>query len=107
MTEIDIAGDQENTERGGTADTDLQLESEQRAMQAQNDCQNAARSASETARQRVPLPALQTYSDLPREWPMARLAISSKQNQSPRPYVPLEEGDRTSTPWLLLCGHSR
>ena len=34
MTEIDIAGDQENTERGGTADTDLQLESEQRAMQA-------------------------------------------------------------------------
>ena len=79
MTEIDIAGDQENTERGGTADTDLQLESEQRAMQALYDYQNAARTASETARQRVPLPALQTYSDLPREWPMARLAISSKQ----------------------------
>ena len=33
MTEIDIAGDQENTDCGGTADTDLQLESEQRAMQ--------------------------------------------------------------------------
>ena len=79
MTEIDIAGDQENTERGGTADTDLQLESEQRAMQALYDYQYAARTASETARQRVPLPALQTYSDLPREWPMARLAISSKQ----------------------------
>ena len=79
MTEIDIACDQENVERGGTADTDLQLESEQRAMQALYDYQNAARTASETARQRVPLPALQTYSDLPREWPMARLAISSKQ----------------------------
>ena len=79
MTEIDIASDQENAERGGTADTDFQLESEQRAMQALYDYQNAARTASETARQRVPLPALQTYSDLPREWPMARLAISSKQ----------------------------
>ena len=79
MTEIDIAGDQENTERGGTADTDLQLESEQRAMQVLYDYQSAARTASETARHRVPLPALQTYSDLPREWPMARLAISSKQ----------------------------
>ena len=79
MTEIDIASDQENAERGGTADTDLQLESEQRATQALYDYQNAARTASETARQRMPLPALQTYSGLPREWPMARLAISSKQ----------------------------
>ena len=79
MTEIDIAGDQENTERGGTADTDLQLESEQRATQVLYDYQQAARTASKTARQRAPLPALQTYSDLPREWPMARLAISSKQ----------------------------
>ena len=79
MTERDIASDQENAERGGTADTDLQLESEQRAMQALYDYQNAARTARETARQRVPLPALQIYSDLPREWPMARLAISSKQ----------------------------
>ena len=33
MTEIDIASDQEHAERGGTAATDLQLESEQRAMQ--------------------------------------------------------------------------
>ena len=79
MTEIDIASDQENAERGGTADTDLQLESEQRAMQALYDYQNAARTARETARQRAPLPALQIYSDLPREWPMARLAISNKQ----------------------------
>ena len=79
MTEIDIAGDQENTECGGTADTDLQLESEQRAMQVLYDYQQAAGTASKTARQSMPLPALQTYSDLPREWPMARLAISSKQ----------------------------
>ena len=79
MTEIDIASDQENAERGGTADTDLQLESEQRATQALYDYQNAARTARETARRRAPLPALQIYSDLPREWPMARLAISSKQ----------------------------
>ena len=79
MTEIDIASDQEHAERGGTAATDLQLESEQRAMQALYDYQNAARTARETDRQRVPLPSLQIYSDLPREWPMARLAISNKQ----------------------------
>ena len=48
-------------------------------MQVLYDYQQAARTASKTARQRVPLPALQTYSDLPREWPMARLAISNKQ----------------------------
>ena len=57
ITEIDIAGDQENTERDGTADNDLQLESEQRAMQVLYDYQSAARKASETARHRVPLPA--------------------------------------------------
>ena len=79
MTEIDIASDQEHAERGGTAATDLQLESEQRAMQALYDYQNAARTAREADGQRVPLPSLQIYSDLPREWPMARLAISNKQ----------------------------
>ena len=42
-TEIDIASDQEHAERGGTAATDLQLESEQRAMQILYDYQNAAR----------------------------------------------------------------
>ena len=94
MTEIDIASDQENAERGGTADTDLQLESEQRAMQALYDYQNAARKARETAKQRVPLPALQIYSDLPREWPMARLAISSKQINRLVRTIPLEEGYR-------------
>ena len=81
MTEIDIASDQEHAERGGTADTDLQLESEQRAMQALYDYQNAARTARETDRQRVPLPALQICSDLPR-WrgllsPTSKLIASS------------------------------
>ena len=79
MTEIDIASDQEQAERGGTAATDLQLECEERAMQALYDYQNAARTAREADRQSVPLPSLQIYSDLPREWPMARLAISNKQ----------------------------
>ena len=79
MTEIDIASDQEHAERGGTAATDLQLESEQRAMQALYDYQNAARTAREADGQSAPLPSLQIYSDLPREWPMARLAISNKQ----------------------------
>ena len=59
--------------------TDLQLESEQRATQALYDYQHAARTAREADGQSVPLPSLQTYSDLPREWPMARLAISNKQ----------------------------
>ena len=66
MTEIDIASDQEHAERGGTAATDLQLESEQRAMQALYDYQNAARTARKADGQRVPLPSLQIYSDLPR-----------------------------------------
>ena len=79
MTEIDLASDQEHAERGGTAATDLQLESEQRATQALYDYQHAARTAREADGQSVPLPSLQTYSDLPREWPMARLAISNKQ----------------------------
>ena len=69
MTEIDIA----------SAATDLQLESEQRATQALYDYQSAARAAREADGQSVPLPSLQIYSDLPREWPMARLAISNKQ----------------------------
>ena len=62
-----------------TPPTDLQLESEQRATQALYDYQHAARTAREADGQTVPLPSLQTYSDLPREWPMARLAISNKQ----------------------------
>ena len=34
MTEIDLDNDQKNVERGNTAATDIQLEAEQRAMQA-------------------------------------------------------------------------
>ena len=34
LIEIDLASDPEHAERGGTVATDLQLESEQRAMQA-------------------------------------------------------------------------
>ena len=79
MTEIDVASDQEHAERGGTAATDLQLESEQRAMQILYDCQKAAGTTREAPGQKVPLPSIQIYSDLPREWPMARLAISNKQ----------------------------
>ena len=79
MTEIDIVSDQEQAERGGTAATDLQLESEQRAMQTLYDYQKAAGTTREAHGQKVPLPSIQIYSDLPREWPMARLAVSSKQ----------------------------
>ena len=79
MTEIDIVSDQEQAERGGTAATDLQLESEQIAMQVLYDYQKAAGTNRETHGQKVPLPSIQIYSDLPREWPMARLAVSSKQ----------------------------
>ena len=79
MTEIDLDNDQGNVERGGTAATDLQLESEQRAMQALHDYQVAAHAAAETAKKGVALPSLQLYSDLPRECPMARLCISNKQ----------------------------
>ena len=57
MTEIDIASDPEHAERGSTAATDLQLESEQRAMQAPYDRQNAARTAREADGQSVPLPS--------------------------------------------------
>ena len=79
MTEIDIVSDQEQAERGGTAATDLQLESEQRAMQILYDYQKAAGATREAHGQKAPLPSMQIYSDLPREWPMARLAVSSKQ----------------------------
>ena len=79
MTEIDLDNDQGNVERGGAAATDLQLESEQRATQALRDHQVAAHAAAKTAKKGVALPSLQLYSDLPREWPMARLCISNKQ----------------------------
>ena len=61
MTEIDLDNDQGNLERGGTAATDLQLESEQTAMQGLHDYQVAAHAAADTARKGVALPSLQLY----------------------------------------------
>ena len=78
MTEIDLDNGQGDLEQGGTAATNLQLESEQTAMQVLHGYQVAAHAAADTAR-KGDLPSLQLYSDLPREWPMARLCISNKQ----------------------------
>ena len=79
MTEIDLDNDQKNVERGCTAATDIQLEAEQRAMQALYALQAAFGSATDADAKETALPSLQLYSDLPREWPMARLCISNKQ----------------------------
>ena len=79
MTEIDLDNDQKNVERGGTAATDLQLEAEQRAMQALRVHQVAVHAAADANKKGMALPSLQLYSDLPREWPMARLCTSNKQ----------------------------
>ena len=56
--------------------TDLALAAEQVAMQAMYGYPVAAQSA--TAQHTSP-PPTHVYSDLPREWPMARLCISYKQ----------------------------
>ena len=79
MTEIDLDNDQRNVERGNTAATDIQLEAEQRAMQALHALQLAFHAAVDADTKGMALPSLQLYSDLPREWPMARLCISNKQ----------------------------
>ena len=64
------------TEQGGTAATDLGLAAEQVAMHAIYSYQIAAQ---EAITQGTVQPSMQVYSDLPREWPMARLCISYKQ----------------------------
>ena len=79
MTEIDLDNDQKNVERGSTAATDIQLEAEQRAMQALHALQVAFGTAADADTKGTALPSLQLYSDLPREWPMARLCVSNKQ----------------------------
>ena len=79
MTEIDLDNDQRNVERGGTAATDIQLEAEQRAMQALRVHQVAVHAAADADAKGMAPPSLQLYSDLLREWPMARLCISNKQ----------------------------
>ena len=78
-TEIDLDNDQKNVERGNTAAIDIQLEAEQRAMQALHALQLAFGTAADADAKGTTLPSLQLYSDLPREWPMARLCISNKQ----------------------------
>ena len=77
--EIELGNDQVEKEQGGTAATDLQLASEQVAMQGLHNYQVAAQAATTPARKGIALPSTQLYSDLPREWPMARLCISGKQ----------------------------
>ena len=79
MTEIDLDNDRKNVERGCTAATDIQLEAEQRAMQALHTLQVAFGTASDADMEEIALPSLQLYCDLPRQWPMARLCISNKQ----------------------------
>ena len=74
--EIDLATERKETEQGGTAATDLRLAAEQVAMRAIYSCQEAAQGATT---QSTVQPPMQVYSDLPREWPMARLCISYKQ----------------------------
>ena len=50
-----------------------------RGKQALFGCQVAAQAASTPSRKGIAQPSTQIYSDLPREWPMARLCISYKQ----------------------------
>ena len=77
--EIELHNDQGENEQGGTAATDLKLASEQVAMQGLHCYQVTAHAAAATARKGITLPRMQLYSDLPREWPMARLCVSYKQ----------------------------
>ena len=76
---IEPDNDQGENEQGGTAATDLKLASEQVAMQGLHCYQVTAHAAAATARKGITLPRMRLYSDLPREWPMARLCISYKQ----------------------------
>ena len=55
-------------------------------MQGLRDYQVAAHAAADG----VALPSLQLHSDLPSEWPMARLCISNKQVNRFRPNNPRE-----------------
>ena len=106
MTEIDLDNDQRNAERGGTAATDIQLEAEQRATQALHVHQVAFHAAADADTKGMALPSLQLYSDLPREWPMARLHLQQA-SQPACPDIPLAESGRKRTPWYLLWEHPR
>ena len=78
-TEIDLATEHAEREQGGTAATDLGLAAEQVAMHALYSYQVAAQEATTPGRKGIVQPSIQICSDLPREWPMARLCISYKQ----------------------------
>ena len=56
-------------------DSDRYLASEQVAMQGLHCYQVTAQAAAATARKGITLPPMRLYSDLPREWTMARLCI--------------------------------
>ena len=77
--EIDLATEHTETEQAGTAATDLRLVAEQVAMHAIFSYQVAAQEATTQGTQGPVQPSIQICSDLPREWPMARLCISNKQ----------------------------
>ena len=59
MTEIDPDNDQKNVERESTAATDIQLEAEQRAMQALHALQLAFHAAADTDTKGMGPPSLQ------------------------------------------------
>ena len=58
---------------------DLILSAEQVAMHALHSYQVAAQEATTPSRKEMVRPSTRVYSDLPREWPMARLCVSYKQ----------------------------
>ena len=61
ITEIDLDNSQKNVERGCTAATDIQLEAEQRAMQALHALQVALGTAADADVKEITLPSLQLY----------------------------------------------
>ena len=77
--EIELGNDQVEKEQGGTAATDLKLAFGTSGHAGLDSYQVTAQAATTPARKGIALPSMQIYSDLPREWPMARLCISYKQ----------------------------
>ena len=93
MTEIDIVSDQEQAERGGTAATDLQLESE---TESHADFVRLSKGSGNHQRSLRAKGAAPLNTDLQR--PAKRMADGEacclqQANQPPCPHVPLEESD--------------
>ena len=74
----DASSPRKEDEQTGSVAADLALAAEQVAMQAMHDYQVAAQGAPE---QDIAQPPLHLYSNLPREWPMARLCIVQTSQQ--------------------------